>query len=336
MGDAFLLGAGFSHAVSDKMPLVKDLAEIIADMGKLPARLLAHQNFELLLSYLQTDQPFLEDIENLENKALFHTLTLRLASFLWARQYSAMDSKPQWLTAPTEGPRTVGLIQIWESQRSSVVTLNYDTFIEAAIEGPPRAYREVYPFTIEPSDSYSPGIHFLRPRSSFRLYKLHGSLNWLYSGERAPWIQWPEDLMMVGRWVNKADDPGKHQSDFSEILKNRPGLRPLIVPPSFGKSPYFSNIMIQETWRETRKDLADSEKLFILGYSMPNADIQVRTLIAETMGGKTLVPVNNSHEPDIMLRNLRKMFPSCQIDHSWLEKDVKDWAKAYIQNATKE
>ena len=56
MGDVFFLGAGFSKAISDEMPLLKELSTTIRQSGiDLPSPLpLLNDNLELWLSYLRT------------------------------------------------------------------------------------------------------------------------------------------------------------------------------------------------------------------------------------------------------------------------------------------
>ena len=74
MHDVFVLGAGFSHAVSDAMPLTRDLtqltaiAQIVEGADSQPERIfrekwygLVGDDFELLLTYLSSDAPWLSE-----------------------------------------------------------------------------------------------------------------------------------------------------------------------------------------------------------------------------------------------------------------------------------
>lgn len=276
-------------------------------------------NFEVLLSYLASPQPFLDESENLSNQQFFLEVTLQLAEELWSVQHHAMGSSiPRWLK---------GLLKAWNDQQASVITLNYDTIVEAAIPEaiPGGSYRNTYPFHINfPSGTYGGNQYGPTPRTTFRLFKLHGSLNWFYGGLAAPSSMWPVDSGRIGRWVNREET-----SSFSEIRKGMTGLQPLIVPPTFGKSAYFENILIRETWREARQELLNSERVFLLGYSAPQADVQIRTLIAETMIGKRLVPVNTDSS-QFFRQALAEMFVDCAIEGDWLGKSVADWAESYL------
>ena len=74
----FVVGAGFSRAVSDQMPLTDELGEAALERLRsvLPPRLALERlpkgmNFEAWLSQLAGDQPYLSDAENAENRAAF-------------------------------------------------------------------------------------------------------------------------------------------------------------------------------------------------------------------------------------------------------------------------
>lgn len=276
-------------------------------------------NFEVLLSYLATPQPFLDESENLDNQRFFLEITLQLAEELWSVQHHTMGSSaPRWLT---------GLLKKWNDQRAAVITLNYDTVVEAAIPEatPGGSYRNIYPFHVNfPWGTYGGSQYGPTPRTTFRLLKLHGSLNWFYGGPTAPSTTWPVDSGHIGRWVNREEIP-----NFSEIRRSMTGLQPLIVPPTFGKSAYFENILVRETWTEARKELLDSKRLFLLGYSAPQADVQVRTLVAETMIGKELIPVNTDSSHTFR-QTLDDMFLGCRIEGAWLGKSVAEWAETHL------
>jgi hypothetical protein len=86
MGDVFLLGAGFSKAVSTEMPITSELGRAALGLYKLKdsispeIRRLIEEDFENALVFLASDKPWLPESENLRHKALFLDLTKRLVS----------------------------------------------------------------------------------------------------------------------------------------------------------------------------------------------------------------------------------------------------------------
>jgi hypothetical protein len=76
--DVFILGAGFSKAVSSRMPLMNDLSRMVEE--DLPAAERKRQslgNFESYLNYLALDHPWHSEAENLRNSALSLDVLLR-------------------------------------------------------------------------------------------------------------------------------------------------------------------------------------------------------------------------------------------------------------------
>src|SRR5690349_11433785 len=75
--DVLILGAGFSRAISDRMPLVDELGNLclrissLANDSRVPVGGFTGGRFETWLSQLADEQPYLTAQENLENQALF-------------------------------------------------------------------------------------------------------------------------------------------------------------------------------------------------------------------------------------------------------------------------
>ena len=86
--ETFILGAGFSRAISDSMPLVTDLVEPLDDFlararGTRSATFPKLENIEIFLSALAMPQPFLNQAENSYNRGLFLETTRWLAQFMF-------------------------------------------------------------------------------------------------------------------------------------------------------------------------------------------------------------------------------------------------------------
>ena len=107
MGDVFLLGAGFSNAVSDEIPLLKDLSDEIARVKRpLPDPLARLGDLERLghdlegwLSFLSQSHPWLSEQENLRNRAVALDVTERIREILGRSEKRTVDGSkcPGWL-----------------------------------------------------------------------------------------------------------------------------------------------------------------------------------------------------------------------------------------------
>src|SRR5205823_4705291 len=137
--------------------------------------------------YLAEDHPWLNTAEVARNRADFLDASKAIAKVLLRRQWAVLGQPmAAWL------PR---LVAAWHDRHSDVFTLNYDTLVEKAYmkmtvdaavsrggwERPD--HHEIYAVPIPDVSSRQEfwGVH---PRlgGTLRLLKLHGSINWCYSG----------------------------------------------------------------------------------------------------------------------------------------------------------
>lgn len=140
------------------------------------------------------------------------------------------------------------LISIWHLRQSHVVTFNYDPLVECAFETL-RLYdwRQNTRFQWGSLINYSPegkaGASYgemgnsAAPHPSFRLWKLHGSLNWWWT---------PGDS--TGATVRRVRLPGTFGAakplEPDEARWSVPGRERFIVPPAALKSAYVDNARI--------------------------------------------------------------------------------------------
>jgi hypothetical protein len=91
--DVYVLGAGFSRAISDEMPLTRDLIEPLAAHMERDPSYVAYANdlrvvwdLEASLSYLAEDQPWLSIEENMRKQTAYLYAIEWLAGHLYAIQ----------------------------------------------------------------------------------------------------------------------------------------------------------------------------------------------------------------------------------------------------------
>ena len=121
MSDVFLLGAGFSKAVSDDMPLLQELSsQIRGRLSDLPESLSTiGDNIEIWLSYLSQPHPWLRESENLRNRALALDITEEIKKVLDEKeQLAVLDECPSWLLT---------LTQHWHKNQAEVINTSRET-----------------------------------------------------------------------------------------------------------------------------------------------------------------------------------------------------------------
>lgn len=300
--DVLILGAGFSKAVSCHFPLTDALGhDAIARAGlkndpRVPNRAFGPAfTFESWLSLLAEDQPHLSEAENLANAALFAKLRESIYSVLTAAEASVFrDPAPSWLNE---------LLTVLHHRRATVLTLNYDTVIEvgvASLDLPgPQGGEGVAPRDILHDMPPLPnvGSRLGGPlHATFRLLKLHGSLDW-WAAPRDP----------SGASLNRTDTLnrfGNPEPIREEVRRQQlPGREPFIVPPAATKSSYYQTPYAREMWRTAAEALQKSDRVSLVGYSLPPADlVMVGMLEAATRKRSVAIDIVNPSPKDLPKR----------------------------------
>lgn len=279
--DVFILGAGFSRALSNLMPLTDELGNLCLEDGrlrsdpKIPPEGFTGGNFETWLSRLADEQPYLSAEENLENQALFLRFSAAIADVLGRRVDGALNAGwPQWFPE---------FLRIAHYRRVTLVTFNYDPLIECGVAAglldewgnrEPVFWAEV----IGDVPSWAAGsMRFAAVRvDTFRLLKMHGSLNWYWS---------PGDETGVS--IARRDLPGRYgdATAYNEEDRRRelPGRVPFVVPPSATKSPYYRNPLLREVWQQALAHLREASRVIIMGYSLPPADLTFAGMLVDAL-----------------------------------------------------
>ena len=277
--EVFLLGAGFSKAVSEAMPVTNGLTALIQkqledERVPVPSSVLLDfgVDLEAWLSFLATDQPWLDRQENLRNQALFLDASRILGQALWERQNAALSATmPEWLGR---------LVAYWHRTRATVVTFNYDNLVEKAASEVLQAfeayfhYSNLRPVPIPNADSRYGAVLGPTELETFSLVKLHGSLDWVYSGS-------PDFYGEMIFSVNLADSWQPELSTPSEAALDKVRL---IVPPTSGKNLFMSHETIRAQWRFARQQIERAKKVHLIGYSLPATDMMARTMLTVSSG----------------------------------------------------
>jgi hypothetical protein len=326
--EVFILGAGFSRAVSPHMPLVDELSRHVLSKDTLADRRLTSfaNDFEMCLSYLSEDQPWLSEAENLSNRATFLQASGSLATVILRFQGNALkEEMPQWLA---------DLVSGWHKRRSVVITFNYDTLVEKAytevIPGAPASapdHRELYSVPIPSIGNRMSSREEFEPRDTFKYIKLHGSVNWCYSGARSFYGETIYNIGIRNGWGPRGIDP------VSDLQEKAPEKVHLVIPPTTAKSSLFNNEIVRSQWRLAQRFVGAASRVYCLGYSLPESDMMIRFLLATSAPDKSIAPVNMR---DVGGRYQRLLAPH-RINVAYTERSaaipsfVQDWLTNRVQ-----
>ena len=284
MSEVFLLGSGFSKAVSRQMPVTKELSrEILArykSANDLPPeiRRMIEEDVEKALTFLAAEKPWLAETENLRHKVISLELTHVIRYLFLEKSRDALvwgiNKPPAWLDS---------LLAYWHNNRCAVITLNYDTLIERVASTTYDAKRpkiptdQLYPIRLTPATSQNPAhqtraIEIEEPIKTFKLFKLHGSINWFYSG-RSDFFG--EELFYVpcnGGVDGVFDMTDGHDADNVDWCRLG-GKCPLIIPPMLDKSVFFEHEALRSMWFQASQATRTADRVICFGYSLPKSDL---------------------------------------------------------------
>jgi hypothetical protein len=281
MNDVFILGAGFSKAISQKMPIIKggqfsqEVLKRYEVKDAIPAeiRRMLEENFESALSFLASDKPWLSESENQRHRAIYLCLTNAIRRVFWRKSKNPevwnVNSPYHWLEE---------LIAYWHNNRCAVITLNYDTLIECVAstiyskKRPAIPTGDLYPIRFTKAAltnglNQAASCKIANPMATFRLFKLHGSINWFYSGHSN---FFGEELFYVP-CIDGIDGvfDGADNTDWPRLKEKCP----LIVPPASDKSGFFQHKDLGSMWFQGGEIIKQANRIICLGYSLPESDL---------------------------------------------------------------
>lgn len=165
--------------------------------------------------------------------------------------------------------------------RKAIITTNWDILLERSIRESQGTDAFSYGNGIQPygktTQPQSSGSH----RYVIPILKLHGSLNWGFCKKCGQTYCFGGKI--YGRLVlNNGEKCEKCDHDVR--------LTPLIVPPTLSKlegverreeeSPY---VPLRSIWSEASKCLMSCEKVYFIGYSFPETDVQMKIFISNAL-----------------------------------------------------
>ena len=176
--------------------------------------------------------------------------------------------------------RLVG--QIISSEKEIVVlSLNYDILIDNSFFRKDKIpnyhikFDYLYDFGV-PDGEIKPFNEFASDFKEVKhsLFKLHGSLNWLFCPTCHTKYLAQDMKKNIGQKAAHRVFTSPYQY-HCKICKNKE-LEPVLIPPTFYKD--LSRAFLQELYLELDKKLRSADRIFFCGYSFPDADLHLKYL----------------------------------------------------------
>lgn len=325
MGKIFILGTGFSKAISETMPTMAGLAEHVRSrICELPGDSDDHRIYEnlvsdveALLTYLFGKMPWKDPEKVHLDRAAFVKLSRLVSGHISDREDEAFETEPQ------EWSRQ--FIEYLHREKLTVATFNYDTVFEKLWMG--------LELNWSCSPLYRMPLRFLRERVSkvfgsekivktCRLLKLHGSTNWYFSGdENAPGQQVYYDLVKI----NTGTEPEVSEDEIETLraIRDKAGLVPLIIPPVAEKSSFYGTRLVMTLWAELRDAINEANEIYFVGYSLPKTDLTTSLFLSATIGrdsDKIIYIVDNATgcHKDRLIENYSNVFGEQNLNLDYL------------------
>ena len=340
--EVFILGAGFSRAISNRMPLMGgDLTSAIGKefssdplFRKVP---FSNTDIELAMTYLAGQNPWLDEADGFANRALLSRIIQTVWDHIHYKIPEVLSELPEcrcWL---------VQLVHWLHTRAAVVITFNYDTLLERAFRTVMLSDKRNQPERVHPIDLYT--IPLIQLGSGMDLYggpwlkhtaevlKLHGSVNWFYSG-RSSYSGEPLYYICPMGWSSL--DPTER--DARAVVAGR---RPLIAPPVSDKSGYFDHEHLRFLWNRAATAIRNARRIYCIGYSLPKTDLAARFLFgaAQPPSKVPFVLVNRPRmqtlEGDVAVEtHYRTVLPDTyEVDATYLAEGepVRSFVRALLQ-----
>ena len=188
-------------------------------------------------------------------------------------------------------------------QNTTFISANYDIHIDNAIASLYDANK--FPVMLNYGIDFT---NFNMSKNSWQkpiepminLYKIHGSLNWLYCPicNSITITPYEGGVMRIIENIKQA-----------KCLNCGELTIPIIVPPTYFKN--MSNVFLSTVWNKSERALRESDLLIFCGYSFPEADMHIKYLLKRVQTSRLkeklkVIVVNNHAKKRNSLREKEK------------------------------
>ena len=159
----------------------------------------------------------------------------------------------------------------------TIISFNYDVIIDWGLSHRERfgrwpdygidyrAFKGMY----EP-----PGRSFVAPGVA-KLYKIHGSLNWMVCPTCGVVYAGPPEKGKIVRFTFGGPNPARCAEESHALLE------PLLITPTYLKS--YGRPQVSLIWQRAERALRDAQRVVFIGYSLPEADFHIKYLLQKAL-----------------------------------------------------
>jgi len=356
--DVYFLGAGASYVHG--APLTNEILPYA--LNKIPTK--SDPRLEIVRTFLRDvfsfdpkpkqkaeEYPSLVDILSVVDMALDRRENLardydseRLREVRRALDYAIFKALEHSLGPVTAKKRrrseaTSILVNKLQPATSVIISLNYDVIIDIALAR--KASNVVRRFDAADAERLSDvarlgvdyGLNFANIDSQaignqpFRLLKLHGSFNWLWSRVTGS-VYFGGFTKSIGRVLdlNTYYDAGPAQ--FDEPITD---LEPILITPTHLKD--MRNIHLGMLWRKAEQVLREARQVTFIGYSLPADDLHIKFLLKRAFGTR------KQNAPSIVVVDFAKGSKPTQVQANYerfFGSDVQYYRRGFDKYVTAE
>lgn len=199
----------------------------------------------------------------------------------------------------------------------TILNLNYDTLLEQAFDTLFHKTRFIdyyIPFmNYEPIDSVKKYNYWINPREpikvkneaipySYKILKLHGSLNWKYCNccNQVLLTPWDRKIdLNKGVFLGYTYPDNKEYEYFCPLDNTE--FNTLILPPSNIKT--LTHPIITQLFAEAAREIRKAKKIVFIGYSLSHTDIHIKALFRKNINPNSKIVVINTKNNDLFKSN---------------------------------
>ncbi len=184
------------------------------------------------------------------------------------------------------------LLKMNQLLNTTFISVNYDIHIDNTIS---KLYdKDKMPVMLDYGVDFAnfnyKNSTWLKPTGqTIKLYKIHGSLNWLYCPVCSSLTLTPYEGGVM-RILNNQDE--------ATCLNCNQYTIPIIVPPTYFKN--MSNVYLSSVWNKAEASLRKSDVIIFCGYSFPEADMHIKYMLKRVQTSRNNNPLKiivfNNHE----------------------------------------
>lgn len=311
----YLLGAGFSHAITDNnAPSTKDLGTRLGAL--FPPSIKEKYNFspeniELFLTKIDLDL-----LENKENNKKIETARFKVTETLYQifKTSNFCSNTKAGIDVSDTAKKVVGLLF---RENDAILTLNYDCYLEnlLALNGkwdPYTGYGEYLTRKHQGEEK----------KKILNIYKLHGSVNFhtvVKSIDKKTGITETD----IDFEINSSGDNFPKLDFYCEA---RGSIQEYFIAPSYLKQFNYKGIL--QIWKEAALKIQQADVLIIMGCSLRNEDYPLIFLISQISNHVEIFIIDLQAEK--ITKRLQTILPIDPNNIKFLGKEINNLTEKQV------